>query len=297
MKQTVDTLLGNLDQKVRAYDQRVNYHADIHVGGCNFEFLVNDIPVLQHFGNANGTIQTSAPINTAILQPGPQQYKLILYPPAGQEARGLSENIETEITIEALRFREGGTDRVYPDTAIITPMKKINAAGDSIFADAGKPVAVYQGSFTARVPYQLQGWHNSQDLRKTDSSRLAAEVVAFYQQTAEEIGQGQLDKLAGSLEKSETEIAQALFYGKAEAADFLHTFYASYGRPDLHVQPLEHYKMCIYGDGKLVTLQRTDVKGKTPLWAKYKEGDTPKYFAYTLYLHKPQGSNRLEVIR
>ena len=49
MNEKVTEILGNLYKDVKYYDQRINYHAQITIGGCNFEVLINDFPVHQYF--------------------------------------------------------------------------------------------------------------------------------------------------------------------------------------------------------------------------------------------------------
>jgi len=52
-----------------------------------------------------------------------------------------------------------------------------------------------------------------------------------------------------------------------------------------------------YGNGRVVTLVSEDPRsfGYSPLVAKGGKSNFP--IAYTFYLHKPKGSNKLEIIR
>ena len=79
MNEKVTEILGNLYKDVKYYDQRINYHAQITIGGCNFEVLINDFPVHQYFGSINGSLNTNVPINTAILGQGVQNWKVRIY--------------------------------------------------------------------------------------------------------------------------------------------------------------------------------------------------------------------------
>jgi len=68
------------------------------------------------------------------------------------------------------------------------------------------------------------------------------------------------------------------------------------------MQPLENYRLAIYGNGKLVCLEQksTDLRlrSRSALWAKYKDDDDNVIASFiSLYLHIPKGKTNFEVIR
>jgi len=68
------------------------------------------------------------------------------------------------------------------------------------------------------------------------------------------------------------------------------------------MQPLEGYKLKLYGGGKLVCLEQTSLdprlRGELALWAKYKDEDGNVIGSYKkLYLHIPKGKSNFEIIR
>lgn len=296
---SVTNLLGNLDAQVKFREQAVNYHAGIHVGGCSFEFFVNDMPVVQYFGDGNGTMNTSAPINPYILHSGKQTYRLVVYPALfkGEQTTTLSTGVEMDIAIEGLRHRADGVDNIVPRFQLLSTPKKKDADGNEVYADAGKNIMVYQGTFEAKVPYELTGWSQSADLTKEDTSRLKTEVVAAYNALAGLIKAKDLNGIARLVYEKEKELAQSLFYNHENAEENVKEFMDTYGRDGLEMQPLENYKLVFYGP-RVVALERVDLKGKSPLLAFYKGNDgRKKYKMYYCYLHKPKGSNKLEIIR
>ena len=111
-------ILSNLYKEVQHSDQRINYHADIFIGSCNFELLINDFPVETYFDAGNGAISASIPINTAILKPGTQTWKIRVYPIHDvKEIKGIiakvprtaiEDGARVEIKIEGIRYKENG---------------------------------------------------------------------------------------------------------------------------------------------------------------------------------------------
>ena len=50
MDEKVEEIFGSFYKDVKHYDQRINYHANIFIGGCNYEILINDFPVDSYYG-------------------------------------------------------------------------------------------------------------------------------------------------------------------------------------------------------------------------------------------------------
>lgn len=68
------------------------------------------------------------------------------------------------------------------------------------------------------------------------------------------------------------------------------------------MQPLENYKMVLYGGGRLVRLEQTSpnkrLRGESALWAKYKDEDGNGIGNFiNIYLHIPKGKTNFEIIR
>lgn len=290
-----DHSISDLYKEVKFIEQKISYRAGIQIGGCNFTFLINDVPVVQYFEDVSGTFNTSTPINNAILKTGKQTFKLILYPGFKNHRRltGLAENILAKITIEGLKYEgEGVKTIVYPFTILEIPGQ------DKPFVDAGKQTAVFEGTFNAKVPYELVGWSKSKDLSKENPDLLLKEVLASYQKYIEILKNKDEFALAKLIYKKEKDYAQALFLDKNATAYQWETYTREIKGPERRILPIEKYKMKIYGNGRLVTLERTDYPniGEPTLRAEYgPEGDEQVVGLY-YHLHKPEGSNTLELI-
>ncbi|MCW3161095.1 hypothetical protein [Chryseobacterium oryctis] len=309
MDKEVNEILGNLYKDVKNYDQRINYHADIFIGGCNFEVFINDFPVFKYYGPGNGAITTSIPINSAILNKGQQTWKIKVFPIHNiKEINGktisnvsptIQEGARVEIDIEGVRFKEsGGIEENFGKVLKFeAPLKKDPQNGSNIFADAGKPYIEYSGTFQADVPYQIEGWNNSEDLTKIDSNTLKQKILKEYQKFHGWLQNRDLNKIALSKLNAKKEEAQALFYDKNINDEYISSFIKMWGQEGLEMQPLENYKMGIYGNGKIVTLIDT-IDGGSPLWGNYEVNKNKyKHNTYLLYFHIPKGKTELEVIR
>lgn len=69
------------------------------------------------------------------------------------------------------------------------------------------------------------------------------------------------------------------------------------GKKGLTMYPIENYVMKFYGNGKLVTLQRTDHAGESVLAGWYlDDSGKRKMKTFTIYFHLPKGKKELEVI-
>ncbi|QNK62205.1 hypothetical protein H7F33_16920 [Pedobacter sp. PAMC26386] len=303
MNEQVEAILGNLYKQVKNRDQTVNYHAEIQIGGCAFEVLINDMPVYKYAGNdGSGSIGLSAPINNNILKSGPQTWEVRVFPPEvkGKRLTALPEGVKIELSVEALKFRTDGVDNVSEPVKLIETPKK-DKDGKQIYADAGKPLMVYKGTFLAKVPYELKGWSESVDLSKEDEKKLKTELVLEYEKYRNWIGHNESVKIAQSLLSSEKETAQSLFYDKALNDEYIKTFNESWGRAGITMYPLENYKMVYSGNGKMVTLERIDHLYDPALagWYILKKDSAEDRRLKTFYLnfHRPKTGAPLEVIR
>ncbi|MGJ8658939.1 MAG: hypothetical protein ACSHWV_03735 [Cellulophaga fucicola] len=78
MKTEVQEIFSNLGENVIASDEA--YNANIWIGACSYEVLINDIRVDSFFERLNGTTSGSIPINPYILKTGWQTWTIRVYP-------------------------------------------------------------------------------------------------------------------------------------------------------------------------------------------------------------------------
>lgn len=216
-KQNMNNSLKDLYKTVQFRDKAIEYRANIQVGACNFELLINDIPVEQYFGNTDGTFNTSTPINDAILKSGPQRWKLILYPGYRNNSpvTTLSPNVFLEIEIEGLKHKPQSVETIAGPVSLINTPQRKDEKGNNIYLEAGKPTAVYEGTFNADVPYTLPGWSESTDLRKENQDQLLKEVLAFYQKYSGYYAHRDVAAILNTVQEKEKERAQYFFQDAA----------------------------------------------------------------------------------
>src|SRR5690554_5093662 len=202
MEKEVNEIFSDLGEYVKHRDQAVNYHANIYIGAVNFEVLINDFPVQKFYRPATGAISTSIPINTAILKPGKQTWKIKVYPSlthkvdengeiiASMPDTAISKGGRIEMNIEGIYYDENG-NIVKEDHNIVSfeaPLREDPETGRMILVDAGKPYVEYSGTFEAKVPYQLEGWSEGQDLTQLDTDDLEEKVVKVYKEFSKNWG-------------------------------------------------------------------------------------------------------------
>lgn len=291
------SLIPELYKSVKFSDHKANYRANISVSACNFTLLVNDVPVAQYFEESGGTFTTTAPINNVILKSGQQTYRLILYPgyTEGKPAKALAENLTVDITIEGFAYNGSAIKKVG------TPISLVSVSGkQQNYRQAGQPSAVFEGVFNIDVPYELTGWSKSKDLTKEDPNKLLQEIFASYKEYSNILTTRDSVRLSNLVYQKEKEYAQALFLDRNETQKQWDSYSTMIRATRLKMEPLENYKLRFYGNGRLVTLERTDYPfiGQPALRADVTDAKGEEYIEYYInYFHKKQGSDHLELIR
>lgn len=291
------SLIPELYKSVKFSDHKANYRANIRVGACNFTLLVNDVPVAQYFEESGGTFTTTAPINNVILKSGQQTYRLILYPgyTEGKPAKALSENLTVDITIEGFAYNGSAIKKIG------TPISLVSVSGkQQNYRQAGQPSAVFEGVFNIDVPYELTGWSKSKDLTKEDPNKLLQEIFASYKEYSNILTTRDSVRLSNLVYQKEKEYAQALFLDRNETQKQWDSYSTMIRATRLKMEPLENYKLRFYGNGRLVTLERTDYPfiGQPALRADVTDAKGEEYIEYYInYFHKKKGSDHLELIR
>ncbi|MGJ8658940.1 MAG: hypothetical protein ACSHWV_03740 [Cellulophaga fucicola] len=297
----VQEIFSNLGENVVANDEA--YNANIWIGACSYEVLINDMRVDYFFGRLNGTTSGSIPINPYILKTGWQTWTIRVYPEWKDrsyfDTNGISEGALVELQINKYKFKPNGdVETLYESEKF--ERKKTEGDYDAKFPDAGKPYVEYKGKFYAEVPYELEGWSNSQDLSKEDKDELFEELLKEYNTYRDLTRNKELPEIARNIHKMKKERAITNSDSNEEVQETIANFIKLWGQ-DMTMYPIENVALKMYGNGKVVALERFDVRGETPLIGQYwleKDGgkhDTANVFS--LFFHRPKGSSKLEVIR
>lgn len=290
--------IKDIYKQVQFTDRAIAYRADIQVGAAGFEFYVNDVLVAYYFGNANGTFNTSAPVNNAILRSGKQKWKLILFPPFlnGKQESAISPNLIVDIRIEGLKDSPEGAGTLVPPARLIAISRQERG---HVSATTGKPSAVYTGEFNAAVPYTLLGWSNSKDLTKEDGEKLLQEVLEVHRHYLDLLKNKDIAGIEEMVCNKEQETQQANFDDQAGSMENYAAYTGVFDLPEATFLPIEKYRLKIFGDGRLVTLVRSDFPNidEPVIRIRYLKNGRKRIKAMYGVFHKPAGSGRLEMIR
>lgn len=253
---------------------------------CQFEIFVNDVPVFK-FLNQRGGTETFIPINIEILRSGKQKVKIKLYPSVVKEKLMVSnqENSPFELSIS-----QGitGNDGILKDEKVLYELPFIPLPKE------GLPYWETEIEFEAEVPYEFIGWSRSKDLSKIDD--IEEKVFKKFEELQKILTEKNTQKLLNvSLEKNK-EIYTSLYLTPEQVKEregFMEI------EKEEEAQTLENSIIKFYGEGRLVTLENPK-DGKSALRTVIKDESgkgKDETITYPMYLHIPENSNELEIIR
>ncbi len=272
------------DESVIPREKQISYQLVVHAG-TGYELFIDD--VLCGFSLNEGTENSGALLNAYLLENGKHQLKIKVYPE--EKARKMSG----EVVLEKVFLKEDKkvTLRSYP--FVLKDKKTDKEFSWEIDIDD--------------LPYHLKGWSEGPDLRSEDQLALRKEVVDFYNH-ARLLYQdgGNADALVALTKKAKMEKRVYDYKIKAveDYADQLEK--EAYNRKT-RMEPVEDYKMVIYGKGKLVALERNPVKtiagypkeGNFTHWSAlighFEDGNG--IYQIPMLLYRPKAGAALERIR
>ncbi len=291
-----------------AHAKKLNYKSEpIYVmkaqqSGCFYEIYVNDILVSKLYENVT-RIGNIVDLNDVILKSGTQKVTVKLYPPTGANGKlfkNLYKNTSFELEIRRYNKKKKGNEvSIKKYFAPTTTGKK-----DDPFKFADTPYFEDTFTFEAEVPYTLKGWSESQDLTQMDKEVLEQEVLAFYAEYDKVIQNQDEEKWVAMVSNAEQEYFKSVAYNNIDNTDIKGRIeeYSNFMDSELiKSYPLDKYKLVLWGDGKVVTLRSLEFPGESAYTfgrmidsnGERVETRSSRY----LYLHKPRGSSKFEIIR
>lgn len=297
----IEQLYSNVKQL--NYDSMPQYFIEAHQSGCYYEVYINGILNDTRYINA-GTMNNAIPINDNILKSGPQKVTIKLFPLGeidGKEYPTLTER--TRFTLEIFK-RDKATPWEGLDYDVVHNYFAPTTTGEEAgpFAHANEPMYEDTFTFNAEVPYELTGWSESQVIEGQEG--IEQEVLDFYKEYADVIQNQDEEKWVQMVETKELEYFKSVFYNDKLSEKFkkrINELSLPFDSKFKKRFPLDPYDMIFGGDGKVVTLKSTVELGGSAFSYGVEEienGDSFKFREYTyIYLHKPKGSNKLEIIR
>ncbi|MGJ7031959.1 hypothetical protein [Niabella hirudinis] len=279
---------------LKQFDQEPVYQIKVK-STYNYEVLVNDVPVLVKYNDYMNDNFTE--INSAILSAGTQQVAVKIFPksrPDGTLLSKLEKDIPFRLSVERTEWTKAG-DLAEPEALVSYELPQARGGAQIDYSTLSEFMDTL--SFTASVPYTLNGWQQSVDLRKMNREKLEADVVSFYKKLKDAFETGDLDFYKKAIAPAELLVYQASYFTKDEALAKSSTWYR-FVEEKHGLEPLEPYTLQIFGSGRLVCLRGVNApnKGEGVLRYLYKKNGMNRMLTYDLLLHQPAAGGDFEVI-
>lgn len=265
-------------EKEMTQNKKGPYYALNLDASADFQVYINDILVAYYY--ENGATTLTIPINRDILGSGKQNVKITIS----------SDKELTEDELKYYKFRIlKYVDMESPDYKVIVDCKFDKQKSKKV-----KEIT-QTWDFTSEVPYKVEGWSKSENLVDEDKETLLTEVVATYNNFRGMLQKKDVNTFINNTKVRDFEIDKALYLNSSEIQQDKSETTATV-QNITEVLPLENYKLVFYGNGKMVSLIRTDQKSRSEsaLQVKLKDNSTE---IYDLVLHRPKKGEPLEVIR
>ncbi len=291
MKKSFDKI-ASAYKEVKHYDKEPKYYIESYQSGCYYEIYVNDFIVFKHYKNV-GLANHAVCINSKILKSGPQKVTIKLYPLGKVD----NKNFTTIDPSDSFRLKIFMRDQKKSYRSFKYEFLK------EYHANIETSVPYFEETivFNAEVPYKIEGWSNSQNLKEMDQELLEREVLAYYNDFAKVISEKNIEKWQNLILKREKEVAKSNFFKQEDSERISESLKSSLDSEYLEVLPIDNYNMIIYGDNHMVKLESKKFRKKSALITieekKYNGKPRKAYVFHGLTLHKPKGSNTLEIIR
>ncbi|WP_148639237.1 hypothetical protein [Aquimarina longa] len=293
MKRPIEQLYTSVDSL--DYTTMPQYYIEGYQSGCFYEIYINGILTFEHYENV-GLMNHATPINDLILQSGTQKVTIKLFPLGKIDGKEYT-TIDAD---DSFRLKIFKRDKKQPYEAGAYDIVKEH------YATLTDGLPYYEETFTfeAEVPYQLKGWSESQVLIELDQKELEQEILDFYKEYDDIIQNQDEKKWVDMATTRELEYLKSAHYNDSKNSGIrsrINHFINVIDSDFIEPFPMDKYKMIFGGDGKVVTLKSIDRKGRAAysFGAKFDRNGKMRKVRQSryLYLHKPKGSNKLEIIR
>ncbi|WP_255535283.1 hypothetical protein [Cellulophaga sp. E16_2] len=254
-------------------DSRPGYYLQVNNQNCHYDIRINDLDAGKFF-DPYPSYSVRIPLNLRILRSGEQLLSLRVLPLTGNL---LSKQANLQLRL-----------MMYPDMT-----DKENDYGGSItlwdweMPAIGQDFPLFEMDtvFEAKVPYKLDILDKyALDLSKMDEKILLAEVLELFKQKHNQLSDNIHDeKLIGD------------FYQRLH----VQTYYSEERikrmaskpsqEPNEILQPIDNYKLQLYGNGKVVTLLNRIDYDSALWWADKDSGEPISWQPFYLFKNKDTG--------
>ena len=253
------------------------YQVKFSSSSCSFEIQVNDIPAFIY--HDTGMVSSQVPINHLILASGKQDISLRVFPAPGKISLDSYSNVKISVTCYESEYND---DKTFQLLEYETPEVK----------EAGLPFMKFRSEFEAKVPYQLNGWVSSINLK--EQSSIEIEVYTYYKHVHHFLSRKDFKAFYDIYKNKLLEVDKAIYSTPEETENEWKELVGFLSDKNMKIAPFPaDTELYFYGNGKVVSLLRSNFEP-----ALYFENKEEKIeYQVPILLHKPKGSNKLEVIR
>ena len=289
---TANNLVEEIAKQVKHYPSEPQYVMHYFNGVCNFEIYINDFKVVKSFNNES--FKTSKRINPFLLSKN-NQLKIILYPRDSVNKLNLQAGLDLKVNSYENTDRFSIEKQQSNLFIYQTPEDE-----NGFFKYAGKEYFEQTVAFTLPdVPYKIEGWKDSQDLRNFDKKLLEQKVLQAYQMIQKSFKERDLDKIAQFSYNKMKDQAIAQYFDEEEVQEGWEELISIAGADNLEFFPLENYELVFYGEGRLVGLKSKKkdkgFRGASALLCKFKREGKWVGAELDYLLHIPKGKTEFEI--
>ena len=289
---TADNLVEEIAKQVSHYNYEPIYQVDFEFGHCYIELYINDILAYKNYGKGGSSSFT---INPYLLNFSNQTIKLRMY--ATEELGEFLNNSAVKLGIGSYDNQNKFSIEKQQSNLFIyqTPEDE-----NGFFKYAGKGYFEQTVTFTLpEVPYKIEGWKDSQDLRNFDKKLLEQKVLQAYQMIQKSFKERDLDKIAQFSYNKMKDQAIAQYFDEEEVQEGWEELISIAGGDNLEFFPLENYELVFYGEGRLVGLKSKKkdkgFQGASALLCKFKREGKWVEAELDYLLHIPKGKTEFEI--
>lgn len=285
-KETTEIMENYTPPVGKRYEKNPYYSVQVYSNNCAFDLRINDMLAYKFF-EPRGGFTGLVPLNDNILESGTQEITVHITPRPGEVQLSKYATFKIEV-----RLYTDVDDPVLEYKPVLTYELKV--------PEEGMPATTFKDSFIAEVPYKLEAWKNSKDLTK--EKKIEEEVYQLYKEFQTVIKNKDRRKMFDLAKKREKEVAQAFYFTEAGAKDRVYSINEAIDAAGKAV-PLDGSRLVFYGNGRVVNLERPNGDSALKFEIEPKEEEKVEgvedygHASFSIMLHKPKGSDQLEIIR
>jgi len=253
------------------------YTIDFSVAACNFEILVNDIPVITM--EVEGQISTNIPINYAIYNSGEQFITANIKPISGQESLHPEASLRFNVRLYDVANNEFKHIKDFPETAV----KKVEE-------NKKTPFLTTSIEFTAEISYSLTKWSDGENLKDVDNFK--EKIIEAYNKLANLLKEEKYTEFVEKIQVREKNMATSMYLNNSESNARINSLLDD-AKNGFKVMPFPQDTILrFYGYGKLATFKKLNGE---PAFYLYNE-ETKEELMIDQMFYIPKGNAELKII-